>query len=253
VITATGITIVGCVRGRNEDSFGLDGMTSVGTMGAPVTVELSSEAPQTFVVADGLGGHSGGHVASRLVTRHVMETSFSDGLDHSRVIEMLEAANDVLHEEMERDAGLRGMGAAIAGLVAHRNNAIIFNVGDARVYQTSGEYTIMRSVDDRSRSGSSTLTQCLGGTTERTEIRPHLFDVELEATSRFLLCSDGLSDVVPFDVIHEWNSTPSLTRTLFGLLQAAIAGGAPDNVSILCVELALEPDREGQTTSEGVV
>jgi serine/threonine protein phosphatase PrpC len=226
---------VGMVRARNEDTLIMPGLMSAGSLPAPVTVRYDSGAGDLdFVVIDGMGGHHGGQEASRLIAQFL--------LDHPgpSVEDALAGANRAVYDAMGRSPSLTGMGATIAGVRVAGPEATIFNIGDARVYQFEAGYLMVVSTDDRRSSSSHMVTQSLGGTAQPTAVEPHVCRLTLEARARLLVCSDGLSEVVAFDAIRD-TLGDGTTQTAAGiLLKAVLAGGAPDNVSLIVLEFGAD-------------
>ena len=240
MITATAMTHVGLVRERNEDSLVLPGLVSFGSLPGPLAVRYPPSAgPLTFAVVDGMGGHRGGQVASRLVAQHLADNATAGA------VEVLADANRLLYAEMQRTPHLTGMGATIAGALLASGTATIFNVGDARVYQFCGDYLMLLSTDDRVRPGSNVVTQSLGGSDRPANIEPHIREISLGDEQRLLICSDGLSEAVDFSSIETVLAEMSTEKATVTLLQAALQAGAADNVSLIildCVEEGLRYD-----------
>lgn len=231
MISATAITHPGNVRIRNEDTIAVPGFVSVGAFPAPVTLQYSTAyGPLLFAVVDGMGGHRGGQEASRQVASH-----FLDNPTHG-VFDALTSANRALYDKMQRSPDLLGMGATIAGVLVDGTTATVFNVGDARVYQFAADYLMLLSIDDRADPSSHAVTQSLGGADRPTDIVPHITELTLRSQDKLLLCSDGLSEVVPFDTIQSCLTEQHVVDAVDHLLQLTLASGAPDNVSIVMVE-----------------
>lgn len=231
MISVTAITHPGNVRTRNEDTIVLPGLVSVGSPPMPVTIQYSTVGePLLFAVVDGLGGHRGGQEASRLVAQYF--------LDHATlgIFDALASANRALYDAMQHSPDLLGMGATVAGALLNGSAATIFNVGDSRVYQFAEGYLMLLSIDDRVNSSSQAVMQSLGGADRPTDIVPHITQLDLIDQQLLLLCSDGLSEVVPFDFIQSVLSDRESGGAVERLLQAVLAAGAPDNVSILILE-----------------
>ena len=140
------------------------------------------------------------------------------------------ATHDALHDAMRRHPRLRGMGTTIAGLRVVGNEAMGFAVGDSRIYVSHG--TVLQQISEDHVVGGNLLTQCLGGGRRIPPI-PFISRVPLRAKTRFLLCTDGLTDMVPDDQIsaHLWSPDPATS-----LVDAALAGGGADNVTAIVAE-----------------
>jgi len=221
-----------------------------------------------FVVADGMGGHQAGEVASHLavlaIEALVVETATLDaeswpvpyepalGRDANRLRAAFLVANHRLRSEASRSLELTGMATTASALLVDGARAAIAHVGDSRVYLLrSGVLTRVTEdhswVEEQVRAGTlsardarahpwrSVVTRALAGGTD-PEI--DLIELDLRATDRLLLCSDGLSAVL---------SDAQIARTLGGperadqvadrLVSRANQGGGPDNVTILIVDI----------------
>jgi protein phosphatase len=234
MITIAAWTHVGLVRVRNEDAVALPGTIIRGSPPAPISVRcvtpMYGAGGYTIAVIDGMGGHAGGAEASLLAALHLSEVS--DDIEQA-----LAAANSAMYDRMDRVPALRGMGATVAGIQIAADTVGVFNVGDARAYTHMDGYTTLASIDDRSESGSGEITQSLGGTVERTTLAVHRKTIELAHPLRVLLCSDGLSEYVPFVEIQDSLDVPDAVAAARQLVALALGAGAPDNVSVVVIDL----------------
>jgi protein phosphatase len=213
----------------------------------------SSEV-RVFAVADGLGGHASGEVASQFVLSKLC-SSVADlpSVSEYSLIKTLKDLHRSLFNISAVDPEYRGMGATVAGLVVDPAGTIyLFHVGDSRVYRREDRFLQLLTADDRFECGeygeaepdirpTSSLLQCLGGLSEFSEIAPHVARFEMsDAPEMFLVCSDGLSDMISQDEIEE-SMSESHETTLRTLFERVKATGAKDNVSIMIVELFPQP------------
>jgi serine/threonine protein phosphatase PrpC len=142
----------------------------------------------------------------------------------------------------------KGMGTTVAGLLFRQSGHLHFNVGDSRVYRFKAGFLRQLSIDDvrspaadpaEGRRGSTVLTQCLGGAVAMSEIAPHVGTEPVVAGWRYLLCSDGLTDMVPLErieaILNEHADDPDAVAAL---LAAALAGGGEDNISIIVATMS---------------
>jgi PPM family protein phosphatase len=229
----TGVTHPGLVRADNQDSIGLAGAILTGHARAPLTVTVPLSQPVEFIVADGMGGHRGGAEASR---RAIQALRGSSG----PIEEALESVTAELLEAGAADPHLAGMATTVVGLrLQSDGTATVFNVGDSRCYRLIDGYLGQLSVDDRPpAAGVATqgvITQYLGGD-RRIVLDAHVLSIAAGTSDRFLLCSDGLTDVVPDSVIGELLGLPAV-EAVQALLAAALQAGAPDNTSIVVVDI----------------
>ena len=235
-IEVNAFTHQGRQRPDNEDSITVGGWVSDVAMTGPRRSRHELAEPFLVAVADGLGGHSAGEVASRYAIKRLAAESFADG--ERDIAALLANINAELYQTMAAAPSFRGMGTTVAGLLLTARQAIWFNLGDSRVYRHRGGRLEQISVDHvppGARSGI--LTQSLGGGSAFTPISPHIEAEDLAVPSRWLLCSDGLSDMLDNDEIERaMNADDEETvRALF--LQAMDAGG-DDNISIIVVSVA---------------
>ena len=129
-LRATAFTHQGAVRADNEDCIALgDWMTSA-PMAAPLVLERATGAPLLAVVADGMGGHAAGEVASRIAAERLAALAARAG-DEAGLADLLRDVNAELFEAMREQPRLRGMGTTVAGVVIAPAGSLVFNVGDS--------------------------------------------------------------------------------------------------------------------------
>jgi serine/threonine protein phosphatase PrpC len=222
-----------------------------------------------FVVADGMGGHVAGEIASRIVVQaiesYVAETVDSDststwpqafdlalGLDGNRLKGAFHIANQRLAKEVAGSQDLRGMATTASALIVNGSSAALAHVGDSRIYRWRDgaieRMTVDHSwVEDQVRAGllsanearqhpwRNVVTRALSGG-EDPEI--DLQTLELSAKDRLLLCSDGLSSVVPdarIAALLTAHAEPAAACD--ALVAEANDAGGPDNVTALVVHI----------------
>ncbi len=243
-LRAAGLTHRGAVRASNEDSIAIDGWIAPRTMTAPVQFEIELDGAALCLVADGMGGHAAGEVASGLAVRDLVEKS-RDIRNAGELEAALIELNEALFDAMKADRALSGMGTTVAGVILRDRQAIVFNVGDSRVYVgraqdlrlfSTDDSPAARRVDSRERTGqlSHTLTQCLGGWTIGT-MSPHVLTLALRENTRFLLCSDGLTDMLDQDAIEACLRDDG-AATVNNLFAAAMSSGGADNISVIVAD-----------------
>ncbi len=242
-VQCSAITHPGLVRENNEDAIAVSAATNLPPTGWTGT--FPSTGGWAFV-ADGIGGHAGGAVASRLVVE-LLRPVMSMLTDRHAVAQALTAASNGLFDTMDRYPQLRGMGTTIAGAVLQRDRALVFNVGDTRIYLFQ-DGRLEQVSEDHAVDGQ-TLTQCLGGLHLPRQIDPHVRVVRLPAGAKLLLCSDGLTDMVSEEgiaVILRSNEPEPASS----LLQAALEGGGHDNITLAMLETAGERWRPIRASSD---
>ena len=242
------MTHPGLIRTHNEDCIGVTDWSRASPMASPVIIECSIDEPRLCVVADGLGGHSAGEVASTLVVRELAAAA-SEFKGPESVKAALHAINKRLYDIMQASPQLIGMGSTIAGLVTIDLDICLFNVGDSRVYLAVGDYLRLLSKDDsadaknsdpsqRTGINSHGITQSLGGLSSFSPIDPHLIIRPAKPEDRYLLCSDGLTDMLDLDAI-EASLTKDARSSVERLVQEALTAGGVDNISVIIVEIIL--------------
>jgi serine/threonine protein phosphatase PrpC len=248
-VTVSALSHEGLVRGHNEDSLTVGPWTLCATVtGNPQTLLFPlGPAPCVVAVADGLGGHPGGEVASALVARRL--AAAGPGLDGEQAVrEALHTCNRAVYEAAEGDPELAAMGTTVAGVVLLAESVVTFNVGDSRVYAVAPDGLRRLSVDDSpplapGQRTTSVVTQTLGGSLGLRLVEPHVRTAPLAVGDRFLVCSDGLTDPVPDEELRALLGEPhdlserADGRAAFELWKAAIEAGGPDNITLALVRI----------------
>jgi serine/threonine protein phosphatase PrpC len=263
-VDVSGLSHPGKVRARNEDHFFV---TRIGRYLETVTSSLppgeiperTEEVGYAMILADGMGGHKGGEVASRMAIKELMkfvvgmsnwifrldETVATDASQRSK--KRFRHVNKVLKEHGRRDPALRGMGTT---LIAARNmgrHLQVAHVGDSRayllregaLYRLTRDHTYVQMLLDNGHLSKEEaarfearhlLLNALGGSNEDVEV--DVDQLELVSGDRVLLCSDGLTDLVDDDAIRQTlmqsRGAPDACQRLIDL---ALAGGGRDNVT----------------------
>ena len=205
-----------------------------------------------LVVADGMGGHAAGDMASRLVVAAFVPLDDRDaGGDLLRALAKATrdgnaAIADVVHENPELD----GMGTTLTALLFDGGRLGMAHVGDSRAYlyrngvlhQLTHDDTFVQSLIDDGRITQeeaahhpqrSLLLRALNG----TEVDPSLTIREVTAGDRYLICSDGLPGVVSAEAIAEALANPDPGVTADALIQLALVGGGPDNITVIVADV----------------
>ena len=239
-IESFGLSHPGRVRDTNEDAYGL------------------SPALGFFAVADGVGGHQAGEVASRMaidVVRVVIEdaaAAWPDGMGAPLLAGAVQAANASVHAAASRDRARAGMGTTFTGLLVLRDRAVVAHAGDSRAYLQRGAQ-LHRLTDDHTlvnayvqagvltaeKAATSTIrnviTRAVGGdATLKVDTRV----VGIERGDTFLLASDGLHGVVgDAEIAAVLLGERDLTRAAAQLVERANDAGGPDNVTVVLVRI----------------
>ncbi len=222
-----------------------------------------------FMVADGMGGHAAGEVASRLavetVETFIAETAGADrnrtwpfgydpalSMESNRLKAAFRLANRRIAHAMTESADLRGMATTGSSILAGEGGASVAHVGDSRVYVLRDELLQLTNdhswVEEQVRAGTMTpsaarqhpwrnvVTRALAGGDD-----PEVDVTELQPTAgeRFLMCSDGLYGVVPHDTIARilGQRNVPLEQICEELIAAANEAGGPDNITALVLQV----------------
>ncbi|PAZ12702.1 serine/threonine protein phosphatase [Streptomyces sp. SA15] len=246
-VAVSALSHPGLLRDRNEDSLVVGPWTLCATVTEnPQTLVFPLGTPLVVAVADGLGGHPGGEVASALVVRRLASTGPALSSEDA-VRDALNACNRAVYEAAGGDAGgdLATMGTTVAGVVVQPDSLLAFNVGDSRVFAASGDGLRQVSVDDSpplapGQRTTSIVTQCLGGSPGYRAVLPHVTAAPLAPGDRYLICTDGLTDPLTEDVLEEVMREYDDGRAAFELWKSAIAAGGPDNITLAVVRVGEE-------------
>ncbi len=240
-IDSFAMTSQGLVRGHNEDNYMMVEFVKHGFDGlAPSSMKVG-----LYIVSDGMGGHRGGEEASRLIVKVIAEEILSYlakehvFFDLAPVIgRAITRANSVVYQKntgakTEREK----MGATVVGLLVSGDEVWYFNVGDSSIMLHDGRSLLKVSVDDVMFSNKKALTQAVG-VVESDKLNPHISKYRVEENLKFLLCSDGLTDLVKFseieDVMKEGEKVKNSTQKLLSL---ALSRGGIDNITIIMGEI----------------
>ncbi|MBM6545000.1 Stp1/IreP family PP2C-type Ser/Thr phosphatase [Janibacter sp. YIM B02568] len=226
---------VGLVRSDNQDS--------------------GYAGPHLLVVADGMGGHAGGDIASSTVITELVEIdhdSLAAGEASTQLSRALARANREIARIAEERSELTGMGTTTTALMRARNKLILAHIGDSRAYllrdevftQITTDHSFVQTLIDEGRITEdeasthpqrSVVTRVLTGDEDD---EPDVGAREARIGDRYLLCSDGLSGFVARDTIEEQLSAGlSPAETADNLIALALKAGAPDNVTVIVADV----------------
>ena len=239
----TALSHAGLVRDHNEDSLVIGQWTlCAGETETPQTLVFPVASPVVVAIADGLGGHPGGDVASSLVVRELARAAPAlDGEQSLR--DVLNACNRALYGIAADQPRLMAMGTTVAGALLTSDQVFAFNVGDSRVYAHGADGLQLVSVDDSpplapGQEHTVLVTQTLGGGLSYTDVEPHVAPFSQSTDVRWLICSDGLSDLVPDETLNDLLKESDDSRAAFELWKAAIEAGGHDNITLALVRVA---------------
>ncbi len=237
-LAVSALSHIGAVRDHHEDSLVAGPWTLCAAVTeSPQTLVFPLGTPVVVAVADGLGGHAGGEVASALVARRLAQVGPSlDGEDRLR--EALIACNREVHAVAASDPALTGMGTTVAGVAVTADLVLAFNVGDSRVYASGPDGVRQLGTDDRLGDDvlpAGIVTQALGGSDELAPVDPHVATLPFSEDTSYLICTDGLTDPLAAGVLEELLPQHEDGRAVFELWKAAVEAGGPDNITIALV------------------
>src|SRR6195952_5600958 len=214
-----------------------------------------------FVVADGMGGHAGGDVASAIAIRRIRETDkdySSPGDAEFALQSSLIAANQLLAETVFEHPELTGMGTTVSAMMRVGDSMAIAHIGDSRIYllrhgelsQITADHTFVQRLVDSGRitpeeaavhPRRSVLMRVLGDVDAAPEIDTEVF--ETAAGDRWMICSDGLSSYVSDDKMeHVLATVPDAQLAAERLVKESLDQGAPDNVTVVLLDIDAEVD-----------
>lgn len=222
-----------------------------------------------YIVADGMGGHAAGEVASKLASQ-VIETFINDtreadvnttwpfpydpaiSLDGNRLTAAFRLANRRISAAMQNDETLRGMATTAAAMIAKNGRSVVAHVGDSRVYlwregqlkQVTQDHSwvneqvragVLSELDARTHPWRHVVTRALsGGDDPDVEVT----EIDVRQGDRMLLCSDGLSGVVPPERVAEIiGQEAPLEDMCKALIDAANQAGGPDNITVAMLQV----------------
>lgn len=224
-------TDIGCLRDHNEDSLVV--------------------TPPLFAVADGMGGHAAGEVASEIAVRVLSEQApaHPDGAALGRAIE---EANRAIIQAAHEGRGRQGMGTTMTAAMLEGERLVIAQVGDSRAYllhqgklqQLTRDHSLMADMieagqltpeEARTHPQRSVITRALGSD---AHLHPDIYEINVETGDRLLICSDGLSGMVFDDEIENTlRRVQDPQRCASQLVNEAIAAGGHDNVTVIVADV----------------
>ena len=205
-----------------------------------------------FAVADGMGGHAAGEVASQLTAEHLANLSANGDPTGERLVSAIQAANRAIFNRSLAEPLLRGMGTTVCALTIIDDRIAIANVGDSRVYTVRGGVLSQVSQDHsyvaelvnageitwtqaRSHPHRNIVTRALG---IEPDVAVDLWEFPAVVGERFLLCSDGLVDEVVDDQIAQiLQSNPDPQAAAAELVKIANSNGGHDNISVVVIDV----------------
>lgn len=238
-IVLTAACRVGCVRSNNEDMvLAYDKLIRSDIYGT----EFLTENVDRFViaVADGMGGHNAGEVASSDVLTNLqfflndLPRGLSSGEFNEMMVEWLQSINQTIESKGHVDHTLANMGTTLVGIIYYNNKYYWMNCGDSRLYrfrdgrltQISTDHSLSNARGEKKHS--NIITNCIGGGCRNSFMDMFEFTADFLSGDIYMLCSDGLNDMVPD---HDIEKLMVEGANANDLCEAAIRAGGYDNVS----------------------
>jgi protein phosphatase len=266
-IDVSALSHVGLLRENNEDQFCVTKMsraleTMLSSLPAGDVPERAEEINYVMIVADGMGGHAAGELASRMAISALVGLALDlpywfVKLDpetgarelERRARELVQQVGEVIFKRGRDDSSLRGMGSTLTAARSLGRDLLVVHVGDSRaylyragsLYRLTKDHTYAQMLVDCGRLESCdiaasgvrhVLTNALGGSTEQVDVDVDLLC--LEDGDRVLLCSDGLSDLVDDETISQTLAASDGSKDACArLVQLALDGGGRDNITVI--------------------
>lgn len=248
VIQSAGLTDVGRKRKGNEDRFSINDKLGL------------------YIVADGMGGHAAGEVASKIVVDTINEymdrfqqdekaEELEDldqtlSKDANRLLSGIHLANKSVYQLSEKNPKLHGMGSTVSAVFFAENTSIIANVGDSPVYLIrNGEIELLSVLhtvqaehkalhpDNIRKIGENFNHVLTRGMGISETVKPDLSELQIYKDDILIICSDGLSDKVKPSEIRDVALTCSPRKTCDNLIQMANDRGGEDNITLIVIKI----------------
>lgn len=235
-----GLTDVGLVRDINQDRFRIVIMDNI----------------SFAIVCDGMGGQSGGHIASEM-TCNVIERRLCDSLSDTNsdeeiqklLISAVSEANFEVYKTSNVEPGCRGMGTTAITIIIKNNKAFIAHIGDSRVYmlqngvmnQITKDHSLVQELVDRGEisreealyhPNKNMITRAVG---VNLQVDIDYFELNLSEDTKLLICTDGLTNMVDDDTIARVLSETELKNACQVLVELANNAGGTDNITAVAV------------------
>jgi len=275
-IDVSALSHPGHARANNEDQFFVTKLarsleTMLSSLPPGDVPARAEEVNYVMVVADGMGGHAAGEVASRLAISALISLALDlpdwifkvdeEGAPEieRRARRLVQQVSSLLVERGRENAALRGMGSTLTAARSYGHDLLIVHVGDSRAYlfraghlhRLTKDHTYaqmlvdtgkLQACDIESSGVRHILTNALGGSTEKVDVDVDF--LHLEDGDRLLLCSDGLTDLVDDDTITKTLiETQTSSDACTALMQLALDGGGRDNVTVVVAGYTLPEER----------
>ena len=240
-INAFGKTDEGLMRTINQDSIF-------------VSTQPIGKLPNLFIVADGMGGHKAGDVASReAIERFVKYACTTHMSDPANILDAgIISVNKDIFDMANSNRDYSGMGTTFVAASLVENHVYIANVGDSRLYligrdirQITRDHSLVEDMvrmgvlereEARTHYKKNVITKAIGVADDKTST-PDIFEIEVENGDKLLLCSDGLTNMVEdYDIKKIVKDNDSIEDAVRELIRQANENGGKDNISAILIE-----------------
>lgn len=235
------VSHIGKIRSINQDNFICAGRyLSDGKedIRFPLKGKLSSSAPSLFGVFDGMGGEECGEIASFIASKTAAQTEITrNGVSDMSVFCV--NANEAICDYTKKN-NLNSMGTTAAMLLFNKNDIILCNIGDSKIIRFSGDDMQQISKDHVAAAAFGTkapLSQNLGIPSDEMIIEPYISKGACKAGDRYLICSDGLTDMVFPEDIRKIATCGSVNTACKELVRTAYRNGGKDNITVILLEI----------------
>ena len=241
------VTDTGRKRRHNEDAYVME--------------------PPLFAIADGMGGAQAGEVASRLAAAALRESGAGTG-GAERIVALIQEANRRVYDRSSTDPNTSGMGTTITVALVEDDRVAFGHVGDSRAYlirdgrmeQLTEDHSLVNELlksgklsqeEAESHPQRSVITRALG---TDPDVDVDTFSVPAQTGDLFLLCSDGLTDMVPEDAIFGVveRNRDDIDAALRALVKAANRSGGEDNITVVAFEISDVAVHDGRTEEQAL-
>lgn len=241
-IRAFGKTDVGLMRTINQDSIF-------------VSTQPVGKLPNLFIVADGMGGHKAGDVASRVaIEKFVKYVCTTHMTDPANILDSgIITINKDIYDMADSNKDYSGMGTTFVVATLMENHVYIANVGDSRLYlvgkdiqQITRDHSLVEDMvrmgmiakdEARTHYKKNVITKAIGVSEDKTST-PDIFEIEIEEGDKLLLCSDGLTNMVEdYDIKKIIKNSENLEDAVCHLINQANDNGGKDNISAILIDV----------------
>jgi protein phosphatase len=223
--------------------------------------------PPLFAIADGMGGAQAGEVASRLAAAALKESATQAGGER-RIVDLIQEANRRVYDRSNTDPNTSGMGTTITVALVENGTVAVGHVGDSRAYlirdgrmeQITEDHSLVNELlksgklspeEAHTHPQKSVITRALG---TDPDVDVDTFTIGAQPGDVFLLCSDGLTDMVDEGAILELveRNRTDIDGALKALVRAANRGGGEDNITVVAFEIGEEAVHDGKTEEQAL-